>query len=143
MPVRRCGARRPQSVRLRCDGLLLQLGDPLQPIVNAARGMVFALLADIVNDPGQFPRAKTDYAVTHLPLQHLAAQLQLFVDLVRRCAFDLSDELADRQRGRNGYGHVYMGFGAAYFMHKHSRSLDDSVADFAMRQRFDGRRQQR
>ena len=95
--------------------------------------MMLALHADVLPNPFQVIRPKTDDAVTALPFQRLLAFADLLIDLVRGSAFDLANEFADRDSGGDGHCQVDMVVRAADFVNECAGSVDDFLTDAAMR----------
>src|SRR5262245_17836647 len=104
--------------------------DSLPTILDAATGMVFALVAGVLTDAIEVFRAVTHDAVAGLPFQFLGAEL--LIRLMARRAFQLADEFADEDRRCDRNGKMHVGFDAANFVNEYAGSLDDSLFEVAV-----------
>jgi len=99
------------------------------------------LVADVLLDPLQVLRPKTDDAVAVLPFEGLAAKL--LVGLVGRGTFQLADQLADDNRRRDRHDEMDVRFDAANFVDVGAGGVDEPAAEVVVREGFDVRREQR
>jgi len=95
------------------------------------------LVVDVLDDPEQIARSERHDAVTGLPLEQFVSTAFAMVHVMRRAAFDLTNEIADEQRRRDGHGEMNMGFDAADGVNEHAAGFDNAILDATMCERFD------
>ena len=70
--------------------------DALQSLMGRPTRMVFALIANVFDNPRQIARAEADDSVPRLSLQHLRTKAHRLIHVVRAASFELSDKLTDQ-----------------------------------------------
>ena len=73
------------------------------------------LIANVLDDPLQILRSKTDDTIAGLPFEHFAID-QLRIYVVRTRALQLPDPIGDYKRWRNAHDHVNVRLGASDFV---------------------------
>ena len=79
---------------------------------------MFALMFDIVKNPVEVSFPEADNAVSALPLKNLL--IQLLVDIMRRCALQLLNKFAQRNKRLNTECQMHMVISATEAMEIHA-----------------------
>src|SRR6266487_6037142 len=89
------------------------------------------LIANVLDDPLQVLRSKTDDTIAGLPFEHFAID-QLRIYVVRTRTLQLPDPIGDYKRWRNADDHVNVRLGASDFMKDYGLRLQSVAANISM-----------
>src|SRR5688500_3538878 len=110
--------------------------------MDSSARVMLALVTNILLHPVQITRPEADDTVASLPLNGLFVLPDCLIDIVRRTAFELADEFADRQCRWNRHCDVDVRFNAADFVDERAGRLNNTLLDDAVCQRFNFGRHQ-
>ena len=92
-------------------------------------------IANVLDNPLQILRSKTDDTIAGLPFEHFAID-QLRIHVMRTRALQLPDPIGDYKGGRNADDHMNVRLGASDFMKDHGLRLKGVAANISMQARL-------
>ena len=98
--------------------------------------MLFLIL-DVAHDPFQILRPETHDPIAGLPFQGFTIR-NFVIDVMRACAFQFADPVADEQCRRNAEGQMDMIFCPANRVKNHALRFHDAMLQIMVDAVFDG-----